>query len=377
MSNENLPANAPEKLLNELIKTCERYVWFPESHQSFLVALWIIATYFHTHFGHTGILWITAPTIRAGKTTLLNLIGALSYNCSGRWCFPTPSSLFRGSYRRTVVIDEYEKLAHGTKKLLDGVLLAGFEAGAKTARSKKVTTYDKATKKKTEDWESELVEVYGPKVIGSCDSHPEALTDRCFIIQLKRKDTGEQRELLNMSRPPAAFSALKTRLVELMIPVYVDRIAAAYTNSDKLDIPALRSSDRLKNIATPLLAIAQVIDKDISSSGREPWVLKGLSNSLNSQAEIIKENEEPDDTPLIVQAMDNMLGTEKEIRVTPGEISQRTPGNPQPRVLGRCLNELRLKRVAIHGSRKVVLERTKIDELKARYGLDGSADSMD
>ncbi len=180
-----------DDVLTEIKETLETFIEFPEPEWATVVALYIIATYFHQIFEAFGILYISG-TKRSGKSKLGNIISNLGFNGIKSGSI-TPSAMYRTvqNLRATFVIDEAEKFGEDTEKaqLLKTILLNGYKKGSRVLRS--------ADSKK--NFELEFFETYSPKVICNISGISlEPLEDRTITLTML---TGTNREIINRELP--------------------------------------------------------------------------------------------------------------------------------------------------------------------------------
>lgn len=102
----------PEVLFVNLRNFISSRIRFLASWQATVVTLWLMGTHVYRIFEWYGYLWLTSPGRRAGKSRLLEIISALSYNATPVMTDPTEASLFRetASNASTQALDEVESL---------------------------------------------------------------------------------------------------------------------------------------------------------------------------------------------------------------------------------------------------------------------------
>lgn len=173
--------------LNELI---ERFVAMPE-HGATAAVLWILFTQLHDVFTISPILAVTSPEKRCGKTTLLELLGALVAR-------PLPASnittaaVFRivELCAPTLLIDEADTFVRGNDELR-GVLNCGHRRdSAFVIRSV------------GDDHEPRQFCTWCPKAIACIGDLPETLEDRAIVLRMRRRRSDETVERLRLDRTP-------------------------------------------------------------------------------------------------------------------------------------------------------------------------------
>jgi len=145
-----------------------------------LIASWIIGTYMHDEFESYPYLFINAMR-GSGKTRLLKLIAALSYNGEVTSSL-SESVLFRTGKGRTLCIDEFEGLGKKDNSNLRELLNAAYKKGSTVKRMKKQKSLS------GEEYVVEEFEVYSPIVMANIWGMEEVLGDRCISLNLERSN---------------------------------------------------------------------------------------------------------------------------------------------------------------------------------------------
>jgi putative DNA primase/helicase len=195
-----------ENIIDAVIAFVHRFVFLKDEALYLLVAVWIVATYFHQDFDFSGYLFAYSPEPQSGKTTLLDVLNLLVANSSGIQISPTPAILFRTANGKTQLLDEIDTWMNHEE--LRSVLNAGFQKGAKVSRMDK----DPKSGFKTQEFP-----VYGPKALAGIGFNQltRATRDRTFALAMVRQKKGEKRERFRL------------RLVQLRIPGHVNTDSGA------------------------------------------------------------------------------------------------------------------------------------------------------
>ena len=227
-------------------------------------ALWIVFTWCIDAMQIAPIACITAPEKRCGKTQLLTLIGLLCHK-------PLPASnitaaaLFRSidKWSPTLLIDEADSFMKDNEELR-GVVNAGHSrSNAFVIR----TTGD--------NHEPSRFNVWGAKAISGIGHLSETLKDRSILLELRRKQSHEQRERLRHANP-AKMERIKRQLC---------RWSTDNLNALRHARPALPDmlNDRAQDNWESLLAIAdQVGDHWPTSARKAALSISGIETNAPS-----------------------------------------------------------------------------------------------
>jgi hypothetical protein len=228
------------ELLDGLSGLLRRHVvlplWVPET-----LALWVVHTYaFHLR-NVTTYVGVVSPEKRCGKTTLLTLLGKLA-NRSLVAANISPPAMFRVIERvhPTLLIDEADTFLQG-KEELRGILNAGCNQ-----ESAYVVRIDPAEAGSIYDGLRKY-SCWCPKVIAAIGELPETLADRCIVVTMQRKRSGEVCERLRKlngeewRRKCARFVADNAAAIEAAEPSVPEGL-----------------NDRAVDIWEPLLALADI-----------------------------------------------------------------------------------------------------------------------
>ena len=290
------PPTSGAVLLNDLRDVIKRYVVLPEMAAEAL-ALWVVHTYAFTLRQVTTYIGVVSPEKRCGKTTLLELLGLLA-NRSLTASNISPSAMFRviEGTQPTLLIDEADTFLQGRDELA-GILNAGYRKGnsyvVRVAERKRVGPVPSpgAAEPEFGEWNpdsglptSDLrspssipcnvvtdhhVTNHGltglaryscwcPKVMAAIGRLPDTLADRCIVITMQRKMSGEKCE----------------RMRQLNAAEYRKR-SADFVRENREAIAQARPetpsglNDRAADIWEPLLAIADLAGGDWPELARQ------------------------------------------------------------------------------------------------------------
>ena len=166
-----------EEISQMVIDFLGKYLVLPRERDYEVLSWWVIATYLQHNFWTFPYLQFIAP-IRSGKTTALQLLSMLAYNCVDAIAI-TPSALSRliEKYKCTVLIDQGENkfnLKSDRGQELYDIFMGGYKKGQKHIVSDK------------EDADQVIIRhEFGPKAIASTRLFDLALTDRSIVLHLR------------------------------------------------------------------------------------------------------------------------------------------------------------------------------------------------
>ena len=228
----------PAALLDALVSAIGRHVILPPSTAT-CVALWIAHSWVYDRFQHTPRLSVTSPVKRCGKSTLLDILRALS-------CRPlkadsiSPSGVFRtveALAPLTLLIDEADTFLADNEELR-GILNSGFEASGQVIRVVEVK----------DEWQPIRFATFAPVAMAGIGALPGTLEDRSLPVVLQRKAATET---VTRLRSPGARETLHD-LARQLARWSQDRRHRLPTDPD---MPAALG-DREADVSVPLVAIA-------------------------------------------------------------------------------------------------------------------------
>ena len=155
-----------------------------------IIPLWILGTYFQSHFPSYPYLYFNAMK-SSGKTRTMGLIISLSKE--GQMLNSlTEAVLFRTT--GTLGIDEFEGVERKGKEGLRELLNSAYKKGVSVKRVKKIKS-DKGEEQVIEEFD-----VYRPIVMANIWGMENVLEDRCISIILERSDKKEITNLVEIFR---------------------------------------------------------------------------------------------------------------------------------------------------------------------------------
>ncbi len=249
------PAPWPEPvdgqgLLTDLMAALEKYVVLPR-HGAITVALWILHTYTFAVLFLSPYLALLSPSRRCGKTTLLEIIGAIVPRKLPLSNI-TAAALYRTveSYHPTLLVDEADTFLTGNEDLR-GILNSGHsQATACVIR----TVGD--------NHEPRVFSTWCPKVIAMIGKLPDTLDDRSIVISLRRKTRKEKVQRLRQDHLHEEMEPLRSRAAR-----WAQDHLPQLQNSDPVVPEELH--DRAQDNWRPLLAIADLIGGSTPEAARK------------------------------------------------------------------------------------------------------------
>ncbi|HCJ52621.1 MAG TPA: hypothetical protein DIS62_02485 [Candidatus Kerfeldbacteria bacterium] len=164
---------AQRNLVDRVVAHVQKYIGFENDCDAYILAAWIIGTYFHRGFNAYPFLHIKAPK-GSGKSQCLTLLTKLCFNAvKARPSLPAFGDTV-DALRGTYLIDQADSLHRkGSEELLDVLADSYKTSGGK----RRVMDMEKGRKVLE-------IETYAPKAFASIKELPEDLRDRCFVLPL-------------------------------------------------------------------------------------------------------------------------------------------------------------------------------------------------
>ncbi|WP_198370581.1 DUF3631 domain-containing protein [Roseomonas rosulenta] len=224
--------------LDATVAAVRRHVILPAAAAD-CVALWIAHSWVFEQFHHTPRLAVTSPTMRCGKSTLLDLLHALCRRALKADNI-TAAALFRvvEMHGPTLAVDEADSFLAGREELR-GILNSGYERHGAAIRVEKTADGEQVPK---------TFSTFAPLAIAAIGRIPGTVADRAVPITLKRKLPGERVEKMRL---PASRAAL-VDLARMLARWASDHVAALSLEPEVPD----QLNDRQGDISVPLLSIA-------------------------------------------------------------------------------------------------------------------------
>jgi hypothetical protein len=176
------------ELLDDLCAIFIRFLALPE-YAAVALALWTVHAHAHDATDISPLLGLTSPVMRCGKTTLLEILGALVPR-------PLPAAnltaaaTFRAveKFRPTLLVDEADTFLRNSDELR-GILNSGHRRRSAIV----VRTVG-------DDYEPRTFSTWCPKVVAMIGSLPTTLADRSIEVRMYRKTAAEPVERMRLDR---------------------------------------------------------------------------------------------------------------------------------------------------------------------------------
>jgi hypothetical protein len=261
-----------DTVLNSLVALLTTFVVFAEPAHADALALWIAHTYLMEIWFISPLLVVNSPTMRCGKTTVLQLVAHLTSRALPASNI-SPAALFRviERFRRTLILDEAETFLKDNGELR-GLINAG--------HTRKTAVVIRTV---GEPHEPAEFSTWGAKFLALIGRLPGTLMDRAVVIPMRRRMAGEHVERLRLDHVETQCLPIRRQLVRLATDM-VERLQAA----DPVTPPDL--DDRAADNWRPLFAIADVAG--------EAWARRA-----RSAAAVVNGHRERDEPSLSIQLL--------------------------------------------------------------------------
>jgi len=257
---ESVSADA---LLVKARLTLKRYCILPHGADVAL-SLWVLAGYAIDAFRIFPKVCLSSPEKRCGKTTTLEVIGALAHR-SLTASSATPSVLFRAidAWRPTLLIDEADTFLAGNDELR-GIINSGHtRSGAFVLRTEGDASDRRPVKFST----------WSPMVIAMIKTPPDTIRDRSIMVMLRRKLPGER-----VARLPFDLADELTEFRRKCRRWADDHEAALKTC--RPEVPEV-GNDRAMDNWLPLLAVADTVGGQWPELARNAMVKMEVSDDTD------------------------------------------------------------------------------------------------
>ena len=259
------------KTLDDLATFFTTYVVLKQSASALLLACWVLGTWCFRAFSIFPYLAIRSPEKRCGKTRLLKLLRAVTFNAGPLTAVPTEAQLFREAMLTggTQLFDEMESLKKDRERYEASiaVLNVGFEAGGVVTRMEK----------RGDQFVPMRYEVYAPRALAGISAIAETLEDRSLPLFMERRRRNEP-----VSRLPGE-AALKTKtgpLRDACALAVLEKIATIQESTRTAPglLEAAQVDDRATDLWLPLLAIG--IAADAEDGGTRSQTMMDLAKTV-------------------------------------------------------------------------------------------------
>jgi putative DNA primase/helicase len=271
-------------LMEDLTRFIRRFLVLPSGADA-AIALWVIHAHAHDAAEHSPLLSFQSPVMRCGKTTALNVVGALVPRALSTSNI-TPAALFRSIQegKPTLVIDEGDTFLKSDKQYLS-VLNSGHH------RTQAVVIRANPNGSGTIRYST-----WGPKIFALIGVLPPTLQDRSVVMRMERCSPEDRFERFQPVQHGAEAEALQQKIARWA----ADNLAALQVSDPGL--PEELGS-REKDCWRPLVAIADLIGGEWAERAR-------AAASILSDA--ATWNEVEDSILLLADLQDIFAGSTKE-----------------------------------------------------------------
>jgi len=227
--NESMNVNLGE-LLNEIISFIENHLEMPSESDYLILALWVFHTYLIEKFSTTPILYFYGVK-ETGKTRAGEVLNEISL-MGERLTAPTEATLFRSAdyFKTTLIIDEVKLWGKNGNEEVARLIKSRYKRGIKVPRVN--------LNKKGENM-IEYFDVFGPLVICTTESMPDAIESRCITFLMQKNSKVEVEKIIDIKQADELRNKLtifkakyleqdlketgqiaRRRLNEIMMPLY-------------------------------------------------------------------------------------------------------------------------------------------------------------
>ena len=227
--NESMNVNLGE-LLNEIISFIKNHLEMPSESDYLILALWVFHTYLIEKFSTTPILYFYGVK-ETGKTRAGEVLNEISL-MGERLTAPTEATLFRSAdyFKTTLIIDEVKLWGKNGNEEVARLIKSRYKRGIKVPRVN--------LNKKGENM-IEYFDVFGPLVICTTESMPDAIESRCITFLMQKNSKVEVEKIIDIKQADELRNKLtifkakyleqdlketgqiaRRRLNEIMMPLY-------------------------------------------------------------------------------------------------------------------------------------------------------------
>jgi hypothetical protein len=231
-----------EKSFNDVLGFIKKYVRVTDD-EAIAAALFVMTTHAIDAFDVVPYLGITSPEPEAGKTQLIDTLGALvARPYRAEYCTPYEMAEAIDADGVTVLYDEADATLKGREKLR-GIFNAGYKRGG--------------VYRTRVGGERRALSVFGPKAFSGIGDLPATIASRCFPISMQRLLAGE--EVASFERRDALLEAAPMKAL-------LDNWAEYFVKQRGVEPKDIkRFNSRSREIARPLLRIAEFCSSAIAA----------------------------------------------------------------------------------------------------------------
>lgn len=314
------------QVVDDLVRFLRTYIVM-SVEQVIVLAFWIAHTHAIDAADTTPYVHVTAPTMRSGKTRVLEVCEKLVANPLLA-ANATAAALLRSMAASTLLYDEVDAVfgskARDGHEDVRALLNSGYRRGVPALRCE-----GQGSRQEVVDHE-----VFGPKMLSGIGELPSTLADRSVPIRLKRRTRGEPIGRWRQTAPPPEAAKLHGEL-SAWAGESIEALRAACP-----DLPEALD-DRAQDVFEPLLAIADLAGGDWPDRARNALIALRTDESSDEEAsvrllaDIRVAFEEARVDRLSTAALIDLLCQDEE---GPWSSWQRDGRRLSPRSLGRLLS---------------------------------------
>jgi hypothetical protein len=246
----------PCEILETLTRAIRRYVVLAPD-QLTAVALWVAHTHAIDAAEVTPFLVVTAPTMRSGKTRLLEVLELLVAR-PWRVTLPSEAVLFRKIERDrpTLLLDECDAVFRSPTERtepLRALLNAGNRRGTRVPR---------VVPRRSGEFDLVEFAVFAPRALAAIGDLPATVMDRAVVIRMRRRAPNEPVERFVFGDAVRELAPIREALQAWATQ------AVGTLRGARPDIPAALD-DRAAEAWSPLLAIADLVGGEWPARARE------------------------------------------------------------------------------------------------------------
>ena len=340
-----LQKNVLANFYKELVKLLKKYFSATEERHYTIIALWIIATYFHDFFKRFPYLHFRGPS-DSGKTTASETVGYCSYH-PFPMISPRAAPIFRlrNLLHFTFIIDNAERFARDTEVVQ--LLLSSFDADFPVPRTEEV------------DGRRIVVNYrcYGPVIMNSIAGLQEVLQTRALEIPMLRDPN------FKPTAKPALedFELIRQTLYRFRF-IYAQKMLEAMKEID----PRKYVETRYADLFYPLFCVAKLISEEVFSEVVE--FAKQYMESRKVEAGAWEEER------IVLYAAHKVVKHPDYYSLqdiaSEADIPAKTE-RAKAKKVSEILKRLKLgdKKKLVGGRTRIFLSHKMIHEVAARYGI--------
>lgn len=239
-------ARSGKKLHRHMSELVQKYIYLCDSRMADIIALWCLYTHGINSFRIAPKMLITAPGRACGKSTLLEVIAALSCRCEALVGI-SPAVVYRiiEAHRPTLAFDEVDNMRNSPGyDEITAIMNAGHKRGTYVWRCD------------GDNHEPRKFFLFGPQVIAMIGEPKDTTASRSIVIELGRANAAESQSLEDISDidPLTDWEPLRSEALKWAID-----------HKELLEQPAeipIGVHGRHRDNWRPLLRVAEVIGDD-------------------------------------------------------------------------------------------------------------------